>query len=78
MKLTKEYPIPYPPEINYPEIGKWLEKANMAIGELNAFIEELPDPDIINYMYMRKEAVLSSQIEGTQSTFDDLLRYEAS
>ena len=35
-----------------------------------------PDPSIINYMYVRKEAVLSSQIEGTQSTLDDLMRHE--
>ncbi|MGB4407222.1 MAG: Fic family protein [Sphaerochaeta sp.] len=77
-QFSTYFPYPLPPEINYQEIGKWLEKANTAIGELNAFIEALPDPDIINYMYMRKEAVLSSQIEGAQSTFDDLLRYEAS
>ncbi|MBI9096047.1 MAG: Fic family protein [Sphaerochaeta sp.] len=77
-QFSTYFPYPLPPEINYPEIGKWLEKANTAIGELNGVIEALPDPDSINYMYMKKEAVLSSQIEGKQSTFDDLLRYEAS
>ncbi|MDR2934026.1 MAG: Fic family protein, partial [Rickettsiales bacterium] len=47
------------------------------IGELNGVVENAPDPNIINYMYVRKEAVLSSQIEGTQSTLGDLLRYES-
>jgi Fic family protein len=54
-----------------------LEKANQAIGELNGIADTTPDLSIINYMYVRKEAVLSSQIEGTQSTLDDLLKYES-
>ena len=70
-------PLPPIPAINMAEISEWLEKANIAIGELNGIVEIVPDPAIINYMYVRKEAVLSSQIEGTQSTLDDLLRYES-
>jgi len=70
-------PLPPIPAINMEEISVWLEKANIAIGELNGIVESVPDPAIINYMYVRKEAVLSSQIEGTQSTLDDLLRYES-
>jgi len=70
-------PLPPVPAVNMAEIAESLEKANLAIGELNGVIEETPDPAIINYMYVRKEAVLSSQIEGTQSTLDDLLRFEA-
>ncbi len=70
------YPLPPKPAIGM-EVASWLEKANLAIGELNATIESVPHPDIINYMYVRKEAVLSSQIEGTQSTLDDLLIYES-
>jgi Fic family protein len=58
-------------------IAKWLEKANLAVGELNGAVDSVPDTATINYMYVRKEALLSSQIEGTQSTFDDLLRYES-
>ena len=71
------YPNPLPPEINYSEIKKSLEMANRAIGELNGIVGLIPDFDIINYIYIRKEAVMSSQIEGTQSTLDDLLKYEA-
>ena len=70
------HPLP-PPDIDMAAIAEWLEKANLAAGELNGVVENTPDPDIINYMYVRKEAVLSSQIEGTQSTLDDLLRYES-
>ena len=70
-------PLPPKPAINIAEISEWLEKANLAVGELNGIVESVPDPAIINYMYVRKEAVLSSQIEGTQSTLDDLLRYES-
>ncbi len=70
-------PLPPVPAIDLAAIAALLEKANLAIGELNGAVENAPDPGIINYMYVRKEAVLSSQIEGTQSTLDDLLRYES-
>ena len=69
--------LPPVPAVNMAEITERLEKANLAIGELNGVVETVPDPSIINYMYVRREAVLSSRIEGTQSTLDDLLRYEA-
>ena len=69
--------LPPVPQINMAEITEMLEEANLAVGELNGVVEAVPDPSIINYMYVRKEAVLSSQIEGTQSTLDDLMRYEA-
>ena len=69
--------LPPVPTIDMTEIAAWLEKANLAVGELNGMTEAVPDPSIINYMYVRREAVLSSQIEGTQSTLDDLLRYES-
>ncbi|MDR0994063.1 MAG: Fic family protein [Verrucomicrobiota bacterium] len=69
--------LPPTPAIDMMAISDWLEKANLAIGELNGVVQNAPDPSIINYMYVRKEAVLSSQIEGTQSTLDDLLRYES-
>jgi len=70
-------PLPPVPAVNTLEITERLEKANLAIGELNGVVEGAPDPSIINYMYVRREAVLSSQIEGTQSTLDDLMRYES-
>ena len=72
------YPNPLPPkDLNYAEFADMLEKANVAVGELNAVIQNVPHHSIIQYMYIRKEAVLSSQIEGTQSTLDDLIRYES-
>ena len=77
-KYNTYYPNPLPPKINYSEIKKSLELANRSIGELNGVVGLIPDADVINYLYIRKEAVLSSQIEGTQSTLDDLLKYEAS
>jgi len=71
-------PHPLPPkDLNYPEFADILEKANVAVGELNSVIQSVPHHSIVQYMYVRKEAVLSSQIEGTQSTLDDLIRYES-
>ncbi|MBN2562276.1 MAG: Fic family protein [Phycisphaerae bacterium] len=54
-----------------------LEKANRALGKLDGLSAILPDTDIFLYMYVRKEAVLSSQIEGTQSSLSDLLLFES-
>lgn len=53
-----------------------LSEADRAIGRLDGITMMLPDKSLFLYMYVRKEAVLSSQIEGTQSTLDDLLRFE--
>jgi Fic family protein len=53
-----------------------LERATLALGKLDSITLLLPDPDIFLYSYIRKEAVLSSQIEGTQSSLSDLLLYE--
>lgn len=69
--------LPPKPEIDIQSVSSLLEKANQAIGALNGVISTVPDSAIINYMYVRKEALLSSQIEGTQSTLDDLLKYES-
>lgn len=54
-----------------------LEKATLALGRLVGAAEILPDPDLFVYMYVRREAVLSSQIEGTEASLVDLLEYEA-
>lgn len=48
----------------------------LAIGRLDGLTTVLPDPQIFIYSYIRKEAVLSSQIEGTQSSLSDLLLFE--
>lgn len=55
-----------------------LSEADRAIGRLDGVAMLLPNKALFLYMYIRKEAVLSSQIEGTQSTLDDLLRFENS
>jgi len=54
-----------------------LSNADRAIGRLDGSIQTLPNPDLFVLMYVRKEAVLSSQIEGTQSSLQDLLAAEA-
>jgi Fic family protein len=53
-----------------------LSRADQAIGRLDGEIRNVPDPDFFVAMYVRREAVLSSQIEGTQSTLEDLLAVE--
>jgi Fic family protein len=54
-----------------------LEIANQELGRLDGITTLLPDPDTLLYTYVRKEAVLSSQIEGTQSSLSDLLLFES-
>lgn len=72
-------PLPPDPPLKLEgEIQHWLSKADYALGRLDGSIQTLPNPDMFVYMYVRKEAVLSSQIEGTQSSLQDLLAAEAS
>ena len=54
-----------------------LSKADRALGRLDGSILTLPNPDLFVFMYIRKEAVLSSQIEGTESSLQDVLAAEA-
>jgi Fic family protein len=53
-----------------------LEQATLAVGRLDSVSALLPDPQLFLYAYVRREAVLSSQIEGTQSSLNDLLLFE--
>ncbi|MEO5704265.1 MAG: Fic family protein [Candidatus Limnocylindrales bacterium] len=69
-------PLPPDPEIDYGGLADVLSEANIAIGRLDGVGQTLPNPDLFVAMYVRREAVLSSQIEGTQSTLDDVLAYE--
>lgn len=73
-------PAPLPPDppvrVDAP-MQVLLSQAELALGRLDGSIQTLPDPDLFVFMYVRKEAVLSSQIEGTQSSLDDLLEAEA-
>lgn len=69
-------PLPFTPPLDMENITSLLEKANHALGQLDSATSLLPDTSLFIYFYVRKEALLSSQIEGTQSSFDDLLLYE--
>lgn len=71
-------PAPLPPEppVDMERLYPLLDKANTALGRLDGMSMVLPDAALFLYMYVRKEAVLSSQIEGTQSSLSDLLLFE--
>lgn len=70
-------PLPPAPPLDLTDIYPLLDQANVAIGRLDGMSMVLPDPSLYLYMYVRKEAVLSSQIEGTQSSLSDLLLFES-
>ncbi len=69
-------PLPPEPPLSMDKLYPLLEKANIALGRLDGVHTILPDPALFLYMYVRKEAILSSQIEGTQSSLSQLLLYE--
>lgn len=71
-------PLPPVPPLNLEDLYPLLEQATAALGRLDGMSMVLPDPGLFLYMYIRKEAVLSSQIEGTQSSLSDLLMFENS
>jgi Fic family protein len=73
-------PAPLPPQPSLEWTGELLSllsAADRALGRLDGAVLTLPNPDLFVFMYVRKEAVLSSQIEGTQSSLQDLLAAEA-
>jgi len=65
------------PTIHLGPLQRLLEQANQALGRLDGLASVLPDVGLLLYAYVRKEAVLSSQIEGTQSSLSDLLLFES-
>ncbi len=67
---------PSPPFVLGHELSDRLDRAHMALGRLDGVSGVLPDTHLFLYAYVRKEAVLSSQIEGTQSSLSDLLLFE--
>jgi Fic family protein len=67
---------PYPPVELDGEIWRLLSQADRALGRLDGATDILPNPDLFVAMYVRKEAVLSSQIEGTQASLQDVIEYE--
>ncbi|MFO1104236.1 MAG: Fic family protein [Methylocystis sp.] len=71
-------PLPPDPPVEIDSEMQWLlSEADRALGRLDGSIQTLPNPELFVFMYVRKEAVLSSQIEGTQASINDLLRAEA-
>lgn len=76
--FTAFIPKPFPPEdLDLDPLADLLERATLTLGRLVGSAEILPDPDLFVFMYIRREAVLSSQIEGTEASLIDLLEYEA-
>jgi Fic family protein len=69
-------PLPPAPALKFDELHQRLDRANQALGRLNGMATLLPDVRFLTYLYTRKEALVSSQIEGTQSSFADLLLFE--
>lgn len=67
---------PDPPVTMDSELARLLSNADRALGRLDGVATVLPNPDLFVSMYVRHEAVLSSQIEGTQSSLDDVLQFE--
>jgi len=72
-------PVPLPPDPPIqmtPKMVALLSRADQALGRLDGVSQTLPNPELFVAMYVRREAVLSSQIEGTQTTLEDLLEFE--
>jgi Fic family protein len=70
-------PLPPTPPIELDNLYPLIDQATQALGRLDGITSLLPDTDLFLYLYVRKEALLSSQIEGTQSSFSDLLLFES-
>jgi Fic family protein len=68
--------LPPDPPIELSGLYQQLDRANQALGRLDGLTTLLPDTRLFLYLYVRKEALLSSQIEGTKSSFSDLLLFE--
>jgi Fic family protein len=69
-------PLPPEPPVELGGLMPLIEQANRALGRLDGVTSILPSPPLFLFMYVRKEALLSSQIEGTQSSLSDLLLFE--
>jgi Fic family protein len=69
-------PLPPDPPLETAPLQDLADRANQALGRLDGVTVLLPSPDQFLYSYIRKEAVLSAQIEGTQTSLSDLLIYE--
>lgn len=74
--IPKELP-PEPPIIYDDELHSLLSKADRNLARLDGITSVLPNPDLFIAMYVKKEALLSSQIEGTQASLEGVLEFEA-
>lgn len=71
-------PAPLPPVLEYtPALVRLLSAADAALSELSGFGRVLPNPHLLIASYVRREAVLSSRIEGTRASLSDLMADEA-
>jgi len=82
IRATGDYwafvPHPLPPSLEWDgALVSQISRADLAIGTLSGLGEMLPNPHLLIYPFIRREAVLSSRIEGTQSSLSDLLLFEA-
>ncbi len=81
VRTLREYyafvPNPLPPKLDIAALVPLLEEASHAVGDLKGVGYRLPNPRILLRPFLRREAVLSSRIEGTQASISDLLYYEA-
>jgi Fic family protein len=78
-EAVKAYiPVPLPPNppVDLGRLHGHIERADRAVGRLDGLSVLVPDTNLLLYAYVRKEAVLSSQIEGTQSSLSELLLFE--
>lgn len=69
-------PLPPDPPLDLTGLQTLIAEANVSLGRLDGVSSLLPDKELFLYSYVRKEALLSSQIEGTKSTLSDLLLFE--
>lgn len=76
VKAFVPQPLPPDPPVDLSGLYQQLDRANQALGRLDGLTTLLPDAQLFLYLYVRKEALLSSQIEGTKSSFSDLLLFE--
>ena len=76
VKAFVPQPLPPDPPVDLSGLYRQLDRANQALGRLDGLTTLLPDTQLFLYLYVRKEALLSSQIEGTKSSFSDLLLFE--
>jgi Fic family protein len=69
-------PLPPNPPVDLSGLHLQLDRANQALGRLDGLTTPVPDAQLFLYLYVRKEALLSSQIDGTKSSFSDSLLFE--